>query len=68
MDIKYYGILMILIGLFMTISGFRKSEFVIYQLLVKKSERLWGKNVHKFYQITGLIIIVFGILFIISVQ
>ena len=53
---------MVLIGLFMTISGFRKSEFIIYQVLISKSRKLWGKNVHKFYQITGLIIIVVGIL------
>lgn len=67
MDIKYYGILMILIGLFMTISGFRKSEFIIYQLLVSKSKKLWGANVHKFYQISGLIIIVVGLLVILRV-
>jgi len=67
MDIKYYGIIMILIGLFMTISGFRKSDFFIYQLLVTKSKRLWGENVHKFYQITGLIIITVGILIVIGI-
>jgi predicted DNA-binding transcriptional regulator len=66
MDIKYYGILMILIGLFMTISGLRKSEFMIYKLLVKKSEKLWGENVHRFYQITGMIIIVIGIIVVIG--
>jgi len=67
MDIKYYGIIMILIGLFMIISGFRKSDFFIYQLLVTKSKRLWGENVHKFYQITGLIIITVGILIVIGI-
>jgi hypothetical protein len=67
MNFKYFGILMIFIGLFMTISGFRKSEFIIYQVLVSKSIKLWGKNVHKFYQIVGLIIIVVGILVTIGI-
>ena len=62
MNFKYYGILMIVIGVFITISSFRKSEFIIYQVLVSKSRKLWGKNVHKFYQIAGMIVIVVGIL------
>jgi hypothetical protein len=67
MNKEYCGILMVLIGLFITICGFRNSNFIIYQLLVSKSKKLWGKNVHHFYQITGLIIIVVGILIVIGV-
>jgi len=62
MDKNLLGAIMILIGLFFSISGFRKSEFVIYQILVSKSRKMWGENVHKFYQIVGLLIIVVGIL------
>lgn len=62
MNMVYFGILMIVIGLFFSISGFRKSEFIIYQVLVSKSRKIWGENVHKFYQIVGLIIILVGIL------
>ena len=62
MSIVYFGIIMILIGLFFSISGFRKSEFIIYQVLILKSRKIWGENVHKFYQIVGLIIILVGIL------
>ena len=63
----YFGIIMILIGLFFCISVFRKSEFIIYQVLVSKSRKMWGENVHKFYQIVGLIIIVVGILVMLGV-
>ncbi|HSH20396.1 MAG TPA: hypothetical protein VLA03_08070 [Draconibacterium sp.] len=62
MDKNLLGIAMILIGLFFSISGFRKSEFVIYQILVSKSRKMWGEKVHKLYQIAGLLIIVVGIL------
>lgn len=62
MDKFFFGIIMVLIGLYMLISGTKKSEFVVYKILVAKTEKLWGKNVHKFYQIVGLIIIIFGIL------
>lgn len=62
MDKNFFGILMILIGLYLLISGTKKGEFVVYKILVAKTEKLWGKNVHKFYQIVGLIIIIFGIL------
>ena len=39
-----------------------KSEFIIYRLLVARSRILWGKNVHRFHQITGTTVIVFGAL------
>lgn len=67
MNINIFGLLMILIGIFLTISGFRKSNFNVYQLLVAKSRKLWGKNVHIFYQISGLIIIIVGILMAIEI-
>lgn len=60
----YYGILMILIGCFFVISALRKSKFIIYQILVAKSDKIWGKNVHYFYLISGVLIIVVGILII----
>ena len=39
-----------------------KSEFVIYRLLVYRSKILWGEKVHRFHQITGAVVIVFGAL------
>lgn len=40
---------MALIGLFLFIFALRKSEFIIYKLLVDRSKMLWGENVNTFY-------------------
>jgi len=54
--------LIIVAGLFMLICGLLKSDFIIYRLMVARSKILCGENVHRFYQIVGIIVIVFGIL------
>ena len=58
----FWGILMMLAGLFMLVCGSLKSEFVIYRLMVHRSKMLWGEHVHRFYQVVGVIIIVIGVL------
>ena len=63
MSHEFWGILMILIGLFLFISGLRKSEFIVYKLLVARSRILWGEKVHQFHQIAGILVIIAGILF-----
>ena len=62
-----WGILTIIIGLFMLISSIMKSEFIIYKLLVARSKMLWGKNVHNFLMFSGILIIIVGILMIIGI-
>ena len=62
-----WGILIIMVGSFMLISGLIKSNFIIYRILVARSKILWGENVHRFYQITGTIVIVVGVLMIIGI-
>ena len=57
-----WGCLMVAVGLFMVICGSTKSEFIIYRLMAARSRILWGDKVHRFYQIVGVIIIVFGTL------
>ncbi len=57
-----WGSLMMAAGLFMLVCGSLKSKFIIYRLMVARSKILWGENVHRFYQITGAIVIVFGAL------
>ena len=57
-----WGILIVLAGLFMLVCGSLKSKFIIYRLMVARSKILWGENVHRFYQIAGAIVIVFGVL------
>jgi len=59
-----WGLSMAAVGLFMLVSGTKKSEFVVYQLLVARSRILWGEGnaVHRFYQVSGLILIALGCL------
>ena len=57
-----WGILLIFVGLFMTICGTVKSNFIVYRLFVYRSKLLWGDNVHRFYQVVGIMVIVFGLL------
>ncbi len=58
----FWGLLMAIIGLFMLVSGTVKSDFVVYRLLVARSRILWGEGnaVHRFYQVSGLILIALG--------
>ena len=57
-----WGILMVVVGIFMLVCGRLKSQFFLYRLMVARSKMLWGENVHRFYQVVGAIVIVFGVL------
>ena len=54
--------LMVAIGLLMLIWGRLKSDFVIYRILAERSRKLWGGNVHRFYQIAGVAVVIMGVL------
>lgn len=58
----FWGCLTAAIGLALFAGGYLKSEFVLYRLLVARSKPLWGKKVHKFHQVAGLMVLVFGVL------
>jgi uncharacterized membrane protein len=64
-----WGTLMVAAGLFMLVCGTMKSEFIIYRLMVARSRILWGEGdaVHRFYQVSGLIIIVLGVLWALGI-
>lgn len=57
-----WGIVMAAVGLMMLIWGTTKSEFVMYRLLAERSKILWGEKVHRFYQFSGLAVMIVGIL------
>jgi hypothetical protein len=57
-----WGCLTTAAGLLMLICGLLKSDFVVYRLMAARSRILWGDHVHRFYQIVGVIVIVFGAL------
>ena len=58
-----WGFAMATIGLFMLVAGTVRSEFIVYRLMVARSRMLWGEGdlVHRFYQISGVIITILGI-------
>ena len=58
---------MVAVGTFLLVSAIRKSEFVVYRLLVAKSRILWRDHVHRFHQVAGVMVIVFGILVMLGV-
>ena len=57
-----WGILMVVIGALLFVGASMQSEFILYRLLVYRSKILWGDNVHRFHQIAGIIVVVFGVL------
>ncbi|NWK57638.1 hypothetical protein HW115_18620 [Verrucomicrobiaceae bacterium N1E253] len=57
-----FGILMALIGLFFAASATLRSDFIIYKLLVARSQILWRDRVYLFHQVVGVILIVLGLL------
>lgn len=56
-----WGILMVIIGALLFAGASMKSEFILYRLLVYRSKILWGDNVHRFHQVAGAIVAIFGI-------
>ncbi len=58
----FWGCLTAAIGLAMFLCGRTESKFIIYRLLVARSKIMWGENVHKFFQVAGIMVTVFGAL------
>ena len=58
----FRGILVTAAGLFLLICGTTRSQFVVYRLLVARSGILCGEGVHRFYQVSGLIVMILGVL------
>lgn len=69
-DIKMHvvwGIIMILIGLFLFISALRGSEFIIYRLMQARAKLLWGRPDDTFLLIVGLILMGLSSLFFLNI-
>ena len=62
-----WGTLMAAAGLVMLVCGTAKSDFVVYRLLVARSRILWGEAVHRFFQVSGAVVMVLGILWAMGV-
>ena len=62
-----YGFIMVFIGIFFVVSAFMETEFIVYRILTASSKLLWKDNVHHFYKVVGIILVVLGFLFIFDV-
>jgi uncharacterized membrane protein len=62
-----WGLLTAAAGLFMLVCGSLKSNFIIYRLMADRSRMLWGESVHRFYQVSGAIVIIVGALIALGV-
>ena len=63
----FWGGLMMAAGLFLLICGRVKSEFVVYRILMARSKIIWGERVYRFHQVTGGVIVIFGILMMLGI-
>lgn len=53
---------MSVIGLLFVSWGTTQSDNVIYRLLKARSEILWGEQVHRFFEVVGVVLMVLGML------
>ena len=58
----FWGCLTAAVGMVMFMGGRTKSEFFLYRLFVGRSKILWGKHVHTFHQVGGIMVAIFGLL------
>ncbi len=58
-----WGALTLVFGLFFSICAFKKSEFIVYRVFTARSKILWGDNVHNFYKVVGVALVVVAALF-----
>ncbi len=49
-------------GLFLLVCSSLQSKFFVYRLMVARSKILWGEKVHRFHQVSGVLVITFGVL------
>lgn len=63
----FWGLLTAAIGLFMLVCGTIRSEFVVYRLLAARARLLWGDRVHGFFQVSGALVAIMGVLMALGV-
>ncbi|MEM9201807.1 MAG: hypothetical protein AAGC53_09105 [Actinomycetota bacterium] len=56
------GLIIAVIGAVFSLWGRTESDFVVYRVLAARSRILWGDNVHRFYRVVGIVMIVVGVL------
>jgi len=57
-----WGSVIAAIGVLFVVWGRSRSRFIVYRLLAGRSRMLWGERVHTFYQVSGVLLLVVGLL------
>lgn len=57
-----WGSMTALAGLLLGIGGTKKSEVILYRLVAARSRLPWGDHVYLFHLISGVMVILFGLL------
>jgi len=58
----FWGTLITLTGLFILVGTTLRTDFIIYQLLIARSQLLWSDHGHLFHQLVGALLIGLGLL------
>lgn len=58
-----YRLLMIVVGSLLFYLAQTKSQNKLYQLVVSRSQLMWKDKVYHFHKVSGLLIIVVGVLY-----
>ena len=57
-----WGVAMVLIGALMFLGARTQSDFIAYRLIAARARILWGNRVHTFLQVSGVLVVVAGVL------
>jgi hypothetical protein len=57
-----WGLAMVVVGALMVLGARTQSNFIAYRLIAARARILWGNRVHAFLQVSGLLVILAGVL------
>ncbi len=59
-----WGLVMMAIGALMFLGARTQSDFIAYRLIAARARPLWGNSVHTFLQVSGVLIVLVGVLMV----
>ena len=57
-----WGLAMVVVGALMFLGARTQSSFIAYRLIAARARVLWGNRVHDFLQVSGVLVVVAGVL------
>jgi hypothetical protein len=59
----YTAVALIFVGVYFLWAGTVRSKDPVFKVLVARSQLCWKDNVYKFYQVAGILLIAFGLVY-----